>query len=725
MKWGRLGLSLLVFAQFQTVSAAPSRGMGRGSDAIDTGIFPIDISPTSGTSVDGLFIPQPIVTPGASPTPAPSTGTPNTGNANNGPGTTTPPSNTGIITTPTTIADEFKCSLFANPEYTSILSAANALNAAVSSPTCNGGGLTAKMVVDQTTIIKENIGKLKPVLDNPESLAPDKVADVVDQVDKSVRAVNTLATTFANSNLMKPECRQQMNGGQIALAINDMINGLTPYALMAATMTGGTAAIPFIVGGTVITGAITSIGKIVNENSTKIQDASVRKAVVENTCQYIRVEQRYRFLLKSRDEQVRRISSEMLKSRNLMSVRLTGTSNTTASLINRKNALDAITLSIENSLSSASTSLDLDKQFAQSTTDDIKICTLGIQLAQMSDDQTSYVATMLNSVDQAMAAYGSNNFPQARALQTSGDLAINSLKQMASAKFNFNSDFGPCARATKSLIETVSQSATASRQILKLGQTNLDKELAKSPEYAQLQARLYLMNQKQQQATRITKSLDNLSRYATAFNQSEVDAEMDRLRSGLFGSRTMGISSPVMAWFGYTTGLHRTSVEKFKTGFQSLKNRAYRYTKTGANTTWQNSIIAQTPQGLQALVNDDKIASNLDTLTVKYLPRGSQGYNDACREMNDVWNRWMAVVDHLSAVESFCQMINNYIYDNRSEDAALVQMCRGRQNSVGVGSSQSDLGRMKAALINDKSNIMALLVKKRIDALACPLASTL
>lgn len=738
MKWGRFGLSLLVLLQMQTVSAAPSTGVGRSSDAIDTGFFPIELSPTNGNSVDRLFLPQPIVVPpkkGEQTPPAAGGGTPNVGGPNVGtpnnpgnpatPGTPAPapaPS-PGVITTPAT-KEEFKCNLFANSDYADILSAVNALNTAVSSPACNGNGLTAQMVVTQTNTIKENIAKLKPILENPESLPPEKIPDVVTQVDLAVRAVNTLATTFGNSNLMRPECRQQMNGGQIALAINDMINGLTPYALMAATMTGGTAAIPFIVGGTVITGAISSLGKIVTENSTKIQDPSVRKAVVENTCQYIRLEQRYRFLLKSRDEQVRRISEEMVKARNLMSVRISGTSNTTTSLINRKNALDAISLSIENTLSSASASLDLDKQFVQSTNDDIKICTLGIQLAQMSEDPTSYVTAMLASVDQAMVAYGSNNFPQARALQTSGRLAINSLKDMAAQQLKFNSDFGPCSRATKSLVETIAQSATVSRQILKLGQINLDKELSRSPEYAQIQARLKMINQKQQQATRITKSLDNLSRYATAFNQSEIDSEMDRLRNGLFGTRTMGISSPVMAWFNYTTGLHRTSVDKFKAGFQSLKNRAYRFTKTGKNSDLTNALVtAKTTTGIQQLALDDQMASNLETLTLKYMPRGSQAYSDACREMTDVWNRWMAVVDHLSAVESYCQMINNYIYDGRSEDAALVQMCRGRQVSYGVGSNQSELGKMKATLINDKSSTKAVLVKRRLEALACPMAS--
>ncbi|MGE5085522.1 MAG: hypothetical protein ACM3MG_04425 [Bacillota bacterium] len=730
MKWSRLGLALLTALQVQMVSAGQGRGVNRnrGAEALDAGLFPIDIGPTSGTSVDDLFPTQPRI--GITPPQQNKNGQGfNNGNNNNNNGNNNgiggfPPGGVigganGIIRD-SGVKEEFRCNLFTNSEYADIISAANLLNQAVGSATCGNSSLTAQQVVTSNKTITDAVQTLQQYLEKPETVQQDQIPTIVSKVDGAIRAANSLATTFANSDLMNKDCRSQMNGGQIALAINDLINGLTPYALMAATMTGGTAAVPFIVGGTAITGALSSMSKIVNENSTKISDPSVRRAVVENTCQFIRLDQKYRFLMQSRDQQILKISAEMTSTRNLMSAKVPGVSANTNSLMARSAALSQASLNLENVLSDASSSLDLDRQFVKGTTDDIKICSLGIQLAQMADDNTSYIATMLNSVNGAMVVYGSTNVPQARALKMSGDMAINSLKSMATTQFNFNSDFSGCARATKSLLETVAQSATLSRQLIKATQTALNKELALSPEYSQIQARANLLQQKTRLAARITNSLDNLRKYATSFNQSEIDAEMDRLRSGLFKSRSFGVSSPVMAWFGYTSGLQRSSLAKFKEGFSSIRNRAYRFTSTGKNSAFTNAIISQDPAGADMIYKDYDIAARLDTITLKNLPRGSREYNDTCREMNDVWNRWVTVVDHMGAVESFCQMIDNYIYDNRSEDAAVVQMCRGRQKSAGVGNNQSDLGKMKASLIQEKSNSMAALIKRRIGELGCP-----
>ncbi|MBO9665386.1 MAG: hypothetical protein J7501_01060 [Bdellovibrio sp.] len=720
MKWGRIGLSVLMALQLQVAAAQNKNNSVKSGDGVDTGLFPIDVAPTNGDPIDKLFPTQPKIgiqpPAGNAPsapnvTPAPSTQAPVAGSGNS--------SGLPVTIKPTTDAAsaKFKCDLFTNNDYSDILAAANALNQAVSSPSCNGSTLSAQSVIDNNKKITDAIASIQPYLDTPENVKPEDVPKIVSTVDSAIRAANTLATTFANTDLMKSTCRDQMSGGQIALAINDMINGLTPYALMAASMTGGTAAVPFIVGGSVITSAISSMSKIVTENSTKIQDPSVRRAVLENTCQYIRLDQKYKFIMRSRDEQILKLSNAMKSARNLMSVKYSGVSNSTNSLMSRNSALNQTSVVVEGNLKSADPQLASDKQFVLGTSDDVKICQFGIQLAADSQDNTTYVSIMLSSVDQALAVYGSTKVPQARALKASADIAISSLNKMATTRFNFNSDFSPCARAAKSLLETVEQSASLSRQLLKMARANLDKELKNSPEFQKIQASLVAEQQQKQQAARISNSLDNLRNYASHFSQSEIDAEMDRLRSGLFANRTLGISSPVLAWFNYTVGLHKAAISKFKEGVVSLQNRAYKMTKAGSTPpAYYGSQATLTAEQIKA---DRASAANLETFVPSLLKEDSRAYVDTCREISDVWNRYVTAIDHLAAVESFCQMIDGYIYDNRSEDSALVQMCRGGQTNIGVGNFQSDLGAMKANIIREKSNAWAALIKKRINALGC------
>ena len=728
MKWGRLGIAMITALQFQALQVHATASLKTGQakvEGIDTSLFPIETSPITGTSVDDLFPTTPRITPGGSQTGGITGGTIG-GGSSSGSTTGSTQQKGGSGVTMTTVANmkaDFKCSLFENSDAVDILSAVNSLNAAVGSPSCGGGsGINVQGVQDNNKKISDAVTALNGFLENPDSVKPENAATIVNNVDVAIRAANSLATTFANTDVMNKNCRDQMSGGQVALALNDIVNGLTPYALMAASMTGGTAAVPFIVGGSVITSAISSMNKIVTENSTKISDAQTRRAVVENTCQFIRLDQKYKFLIKNRDEQVSRISQEISQSQSLFSAKIHNLSKMTNNLVTQKNALSNTSLDIDKDVASASAQLALDKQFITSTSDDIKVCQIGIQLASIAQQPNSYVEIMLDSVNKAMVAYGSTSIAEANALKFSGNIAMNSLVQMASQQFTINSDFSSCAKATRSFVETVEQSAALSKRIIKLAQDNLDKALKASPDYGQFQTHLAALNQKQLQAERVTSSLDNLKKYANTFTQSEIDSEMDRLRVGLFGQRTMGINSPVMAWFTYTQGLHKAAVQKFKDGLNSLRQAAYAKSASGQNPV--NNTIGGLFLNKKQMDKDWNDALNLVSYNAANLKQGTAAYDNACRELQDVWNRWTSAVDHLSAIESFCSMISPYIYDNRAEDQTLVQMCRGLTNSYSMyGGSQSTvstLQTMKDALVKDHSSEWALFLKKKVDALNCP-----
>jgi hypothetical protein len=754
MKWGRVGLAVLTAVQCKVAFAAPAR--------IDAGFFPIDINTTTTSSVDDLFPTQPRIgtnpgqpggfVPGQPGQPGPIQinpipGTPGTGlptvpgtpgqpgqpgTVPGLPGTTNGTGGNGlpvIVKDSVGVADDFKCNLFTNSEdktYSDILSAVNALNQAVSSPSCAGNQINQQAVVDNNKKITDAIEKLQPFLNAEEEIPKERVPEIVANVDVAIRAASSLAASFSSVDLMNKNCRQQMNGGQVALAINDMINGLTPYALMAASMTGGTAAIPFIVGGQVLTSAIGSMEKIVTENSTRIADPLVRRAVLENTCQYIRLEQKYRFLTKGRDEQIIKISKEMTVARNY-SVKFSGVSNETTALMNRKNALSQAALELTTSLSAASAQSELDKTFVKSTTADAMICELGINLAATSNDSNSYVSTLLGSVNKSLEATGYSATPITNTLKSAGKIYLQNL-QSVTARNNATQ----CATTTKYLLEAMDKSAIAAKDIMKQAQGDLDKQLKRSPEYNQIQARLSVLAEKQAQAARITNSLDNLRKYANTFSQSEIDSELARLRTGLFETRTLGINSPVMSWFDYTSGLHRGAVAKFNEGLKSLQKRAFALTETGKAVPPAYNGSYTSPKGdekTQAAIlkkaQEDRIAGdNLATLVPASFTKDSRAYADACRETQDVWNRWVSAIDHLAAIESFCMMIDNYVYDNRSEDQKIVAMCRGTMAARGVGNNQSELGRMKAQLLNDYTNKWASLVKKRITALGCQTVTT-
>ncbi len=698
---------------------------------VNNSLFPIETNPAAGTTVDDLF---PIKS-GIVPAPQPiANGSPqiNIGNQQPKPnviGSTSPISNgggSGVRYADT--KPEFRCNLFENTDVMDVLSAINSLNQAVGSVSCGVKTINVQSVQDNNKKIADAMKALSSFNQTPENIRTEDSSVIVNNVDVAIRAANALATTFASVDFFDKDCQDQMSSGDVALALNDIINGLTPFALMAATATGGTAAIPFIVGGAEITGALSSVNKIITENAVKIREASVRRAIVENTCQFIRLDQKYKFLIKNRDEQITQILKEITSSQKLFSANVQSMSNLTSTLVTKENALNTETIEIENQLASAKAQFALDKAFIAATTDELKICQMGIQLAEMKNESQSYVSSMLGSLDRVFKLYGFSSVAEYKSLKLSGKISIKNLMEYSTKSFNFNTDFSSCAKSARSFVETIEQSASLSSQIMKSAQSKVEKELKSSPDYGAVKTQLDAMNQKQLHAERLTDSLENLRQYANTFAQSEIDSELDRLRKGLFGQKVFGQNSPVMAWFDFVAGLHKASVSKFNAGLNSLRLKAYAMTQSGKSTL--NSSFQGLMLNIGNVNKDWDDSYKLKNYDSEHMSIGSREYKDACREMQDVWNRWVISIDHLSAIEAFCNMIDPYIYDNRTEDQALVQMCRGFHN-LGSSSAQgiavyfaqdknSKLEMSKQALIRDQSSNWAQLLKQKLDGLACP-----
>lgn len=729
----RLGMAVLMLMSFQTkpVWAASTSSMD------DNGILPIETSNVNKSLMDELF----------GPDANPNNGNKNGGNKNanknknnnknNNNGDDDDSSDDGgnnnnqrknnkgrqqQTMAAANVNSDFKCNLFESEDYSNIMSALNSLNSAVKSPACQGDSkVNVQAIIDSNKTVADAVNQLRGYVENPDTVKPENAADISNKVDNAIRAATSIANSFAQTDLLKKGCRDSMSAGQIATSINDVINGLTPYALMAATLTtGGAAAVPYIVGGSIITGAVSSMAKIIDENGIKVQDADVRRAIVENTCQYIRLDQKYKFLIKSRDEQLSRITTDLNASQRLFSAKIVGLSNDATGLVNRKNALDAATTEINTTIAAYSGQLDLDKQFMKSTTDDLKICQLGIQLAGMSKDKSSYVAQLLGTLDRAMVAYGTTSIAQAQALKSSAAFAIQNLEHAASAQFTANAKFKGCADSTRSFVETVDQSASLSQQLLKLGQNSIDAGLQSNKDYSLYKARLSAFNQKKYQAQRVTKSLDKLRSYANSMVQSEIDAEMAKLRTGLFGGSFMS-GSPIKQWFDYVNGLHKGEVTRFQDGLNSLRARAYKMTASGKSIPVAPYYITMNKKQLDKDTSD---AKNLVLFNLTQLPLGTAEHDNVCRELQDVWSHWATALDHLAASDAFCNMIEPYVYDNRSEDAPLVKMCRGYSaNAVAAAmynqSVPSTIADMKNALVKNYTRDWALVIKKRMTELAC------
>lgn len=678
---------------------------------IDSGLIPIERSRSDSNRIDDLFNPESTpLFPKNEIGKGGSIGVPRDRDNSQ------PPKNQFLRAN---VPESFRCNLFETVPHEEILSALNILNQAVNSPNCVDSKVNVQSIVENNRLIAEILKTLRGYKENPKTIPPEQAAEIVTKVDMAIRAFAAIANSFAQTDFLKEECRAAMGTGDVVVAVSDLLNGLTPYALMAATMTGGTSVIPYIVGGSVITGALSSMSKIVSENTVRIKDAQVRRAIVENTCQFIRLDQKYKFLIQSRQEQITRITEDLSASQRLFSANVEGLSKDTNGLLNRKNALDKIDLEVEEKINSVWSQLEMDKQFMTTNSDNIKICQLGIQLSLLAQDKSSYVATLLSTLDEAMTAYGTTNIAQAQALKFSSRIAMEQLQAVAASQFGGHVDFNQCAQTTKSFVETIEQSSSLAKRLIKLGKESIYRSLQGNQEYSVFKSRSLALNEKRDQAERVTQSLNNLQSEATALSQSEINSEIDRLRRALFHSSFIGSDSPVMKWFHHVRGLHNAGVSQFDEGLKVLRLQASRLLKT------PNKPIAGYPildnKDLKAVEKYREAIRNLEPFNLTALPLGTPEHEETCRELIDVWSRWIGAIDHLAAMDSFCSIIEPYIYDTRLEDRQLVKMCRGYRKARGSASKDqlSEVAQIKNELVVSGARESALFIRHKIESLVC------
>lgn len=606
----------------------------------------------------------------------------------------------------------FQCNLFETPPIGEVLSSINALNAVVTSPACDGK-VNLQSVVENNNKIAQIVKDFRQYVDHPELITSDKDGEIASQVDLAIQSAASVAATFANTAAFSKKCRDGMDPGKVATSISSLINGLTPYALMASSLTGGTAAVPFIVGGAVLTGAISSIGQIIDQNTVNIDDDSVRHAVVENTCQYIRLEQKYRFLNQPRQQQLNRINQDIRLSESMFSAKIKALSPTANALLARENAIDLTTREINGALRKTAKDFDADKVFFAKSANDQTMCNFGVEVAKTIDDKTSYASVMLGTLGQAMAVYGKSSGVQAATLQTNAQMAVTDLKAYAAKATRTVEETKACAETAKYFVKTIGDSASISLQLLKIAKAAVETELKNTTDYGLLSSTRGELDEKKIQALRVINSLDAMKTFADTMTRAEIDNSMKNIRESLLSRNYKVLKSPVEKWFVRSEKLHNAAVSDFAAGLVSLRQMAANVGSAPAKTSRFGRFGFAAPQRAVA-VNAD--AQQLKPFTLKNLPLESDAHRNVCRELQGVWDQYGIAVRQLASMNAFCGLIEPYLLDTRKEDQELVAWCRGDRNQP---KSVSKILTMKNKLITKHRRDWAVFLTRKMKELAC------
>lgn len=703
----RSAMALAISASF-VLPHVPQTAMAQQPS---TTLFPLDLFGDDDTSDTGLTNPSPLK-PG------------NSSNSNSTPksnSTQSKTSGSGKMNV-ARVPEAYSCPLFDNRPHAELITAIDALSKEVkASPDCTGAP-SAKSIEQNGDAIKDSIDALQKLMavQDPNQV---NVASIDQTMTAALTAVGNLGDIVNNNNFLNSKCgRQTMSTGKVLLALNDVINGLAPYALFAVSMNAALApALPFVIGGAVATSGISAISKMIDQNTLNMTNPDHRKAVLQNTCQFTKVAKKVRFMQLAQSGKIDKITQELEKNVDLYNAKFAKPSGDLSALLSFKDATEKNLAALTARLNNDRADIAMVESQLQSNNDDLMVCTLSNELTNWAQDGRTFPASAFVNLE-AVASQGDRTVKlQALTMRTLHNNAMKRVAESAVRAYEDEESLKACAQAGRSWIQGIRQAVNTTGAMITKSKTDLEAQLSQNSEYRQWKAQYAVIQTEKLTITRVEKAMQELSKDSSIIDRSELAQRMVNLKSGLFGSRNfwqLG-KPPVLAWIDHTKAMHDQAIAAFSYGMKSLRQGAYSLTDAG-----RGKIKVQTIGGVPyadaiAQIESEQIAKVLGTFTLQQLPVGSRENEIACQQLESAWLDWSSAIDHLGAIQFFCDMIDPVL--DVKMDSAVVTSCRGNTQLNGRNYIKSTVDQARQVL--DKKGIRAdaNLVSKKMKELQCPM----
>lgn len=690
--------------------------------------FPIDLFPEDkdanasdkekedDTSDTGLFPSNPTV---------PSN--PRGGNNNNNSGSSgnkrpTNNSSGGTRMAAARVPEAYSCPLFDNRPHAELLSAIDALSKEVkSSPECSGQP-SAKSLEDNGNQIKESIAALQKLM-NTEDPTQVNVNQIDQSMTAALAAVGNLGDIVNNNNFLNSKCgRQTMSTGKVLLALNDVINGMAPYALFAVSMSAAMApALPFVIGGAIATSGISAISKMIDQNTLDMTNPDHRKAVLQNTCQFTKVAKKVRFMQLAQSGKIEKITQELERNVELYNAKFGSPSRELSLLLKYRDTKSKVNENISKRIVSDRADLaTVEEQFSQNS-DDLMVCTLGNELVNWASDGKTFPASAFLNLEAAVNQGDRAQKLQATTLKTLHATSMKRISETAVKAVEDEAYLKACAQSTRSWISGARMAINAAGQVVNKSSVELESELAANAEYRQWKVHFNLIETEKLTIKRVEKAMQELAKDNSIIDRSELAQRMVLLKSGLFGSRSAwGFGKPpVLAWINHTKAMHDQAVAAFDTGVRAVRNGSYSLTDAGRGKAVKYTISGMPYTDPKVQVEATKVMQSLSNINLDNLPLGSREQEIVCQQLESAWLDWSAAIDHIGAIQFFCDMIDPVL--DVKMDAAVVTACRGNTQLNGNTTFKSVVLTAKDTLIRKGFQADANLISAKLKDLQCPM----
>lgn len=661
----------------------------------DTGLFPLLPGTGSGKTT-------PRTTPGTSQGAAKS-------------GTTN-----GLSMSTAKVADAYACPIFDNRPHAELIEAIDSLSTAVSaSPDCEKT-TSAKSIEDNNKAIKESITALSGVLEADPTTVNASMID--SNVTTALTAINNLGNVLNSNAFLNSACgRQSMSTGKALLAFNDMVNGFAPYALFAVAANAALAPmLPIVIGGTIVTTGISVISKMIDQNTLDMTKPEHRKAVVQNTCQYIKVAKKVRFMQLAQSGKIEKISQELEHNIVLYKSGMSRPSTELTSLLAYRQKVSSTLTTMESQLKSDKNDMDAVNAQLKINSDDLMVCTLARELVNWGADGKTFPMSAFNNLE-AAAAQGERSLKlQSLTLKSLNNTSMQRIVEAADQSGASEASLKVCAQMGKTWITAMNQAIALTSNSITGNKVSLENELSENSEYRQFKSQYAKIQMDQITIKRVEKAMQELAKDTSIIDRSELDQRMVLLKNTLFGAKKIwGLGTPpVLAWINHTKKMHDQSISGFITSVGAVRAGSFSLTSAGRGEVVVKPNYGSPYMDARKQVEDGKISANLGTITLQALPAGSRENEIVCQQLESAWLDWTAAMNHLGAIQLFCDMIDGVL--DPKMDGTLMQACRGSIQLNGTVNALSMTNLARQSLTKNGFAAQATLVEKKMKELQCP-----
>jgi len=302
-----------------------------------------------------------------------------------GTGTTFPASDRTM--TVAAVPAEFSCPLFESNPFESIFRALDSMNQAIQViPECQAPKGVMDDMTSNSQKIKNAVLQMQALQANPELIQTMDTKEIERIMNDAVIGTNNIANSLTNNRIFSNKCGgKTTSSAKLLTSLNDVVNNLAPVALVIASVNPGIAVATrlALLGGVVASGTISSFGEYMKSRELDMNNPEIRKAILQNTCQFVKIYQKINFL-RYRDEQaLGEIRKNLNYSIKQYQARYQTTPSTLLPLLKYRYNTEKMFAEIETSLAQDRAQLNyFKKRLAALKDDEERICYLGNSLVK-------------------------------------------------------------------------------------------------------------------------------------------------------------------------------------------------------------------------------------------------------------------------------------------------------------------------------------------------------